>query len=194
MPSCGVCPAPVVAARLCSSRCSGVRRRCDRPALTRAGIPQARRVRQRGRWAGSESALHVCGPTEGADGGLSRCTDISLVRSWPITPLEELAYVGIFVIMLHDFYVLREQAMATIKTIGSSGQITLGKEFAGRHVVVDQIEPGVWMIKLGQFIPDNERWLLDTSVQQEVDEAIAWAENNPPRSSDLDALAARLAP
>ena len=84
--------------------------------------------------------------------------------------------------------------MATIKTIGSSGQITLGKEYAGRHVVVDQIEPGVWMIKLGQFIPDNERWLLDTSVQKEVDEAIAWAENNPPHPSDLDELAARLAP
>ena len=50
------------------------------------------------------------------------------------------------------------------------------------------------MIKLGQFIPDNEPWLLDTSVQKEVDEAIAWAENNPPRSSDLDELAARLAP
>ena len=84
--------------------------------------------------------------------------------------------------------------MATIKTIGSSSQITLGKEYAGRHVVVEQIEPGVWMIKLGQFIPDNERWLLDTSVQKEVDEAIAWAENNPPHSSDLDELAARLAP
>ena len=84
--------------------------------------------------------------------------------------------------------------MATIKTIGSSGQITLGKEYAGRHVVVDQIEPGVWMIKLGQFIPYNERWLLDTSVQKEVDEAIVWAENNPPHSSDLDELATRLAP
>ena len=84
--------------------------------------------------------------------------------------------------------------MATIKTIGSSGQITLGKEYAGRHVVVDQIEPGVWMIKLGQFIPDNERWLFDTSVQKEVDEAIAWAENNSPHASDLEELAARLAP
>ena len=84
--------------------------------------------------------------------------------------------------------------MATIKTIGRSGQIALGKEYAGRSVLVDELEPGVWIIKLGQFIPDSERWLDDTQVQQEVKEAIAWAERNPPRPTDLEALAAHLAP
>jgi hypothetical protein len=84
--------------------------------------------------------------------------------------------------------------MATIKTIGRSGQIALGKEYAGRSVLIDELEPGVWIIKLGQFIPDSERWLDDTQVRQEVEEAIAWAERNPPRSTDLEALAAHLAP
>ena len=50
------------------------------------------------------------------------------------------------------------------------------------------------MIKLGQFIPDNERWLYDAQVQQEVAEAIAWAARNPPRPTDVEALAAQLAP
>ena len=84
--------------------------------------------------------------------------------------------------------------MATIKTIGRSGQIALGKEYAGRSVLVDQLEPGVWMIKLGEFVPDSERWLCDTQVQQEVEEAIAWAERHPPRPTDLEALAAQLTP
>jgi hypothetical protein len=84
--------------------------------------------------------------------------------------------------------------MATIKTIGRSGQIALGKEYAGRSVLVDQLEPGVWIIKLGEFIPDSERWLSDAQVQHEVEEAIAWAERNPPRPTDLEALAARLTP
>jgi hypothetical protein len=48
--------------------------------------------------------------------------------------------------------------------------------------LVDELEPGVWIIKLGQFIPDSERWLYEAQVQQEVAEAIAWAECNPPRS------------
>jgi hypothetical protein len=72
--------------------------------------------------------------------------------------------------------------MATIKTIGRSGQIALGKEYAGRSVLIDELEPGVWIIKVGQFIPDSERWLDDTQVQQEVEEAIAWAERKPPAS------------
>ena len=49
--------------------------------------------------------------------------------------------------------------MAVIKTVGSSGQIALGKQYAGRHVMMDELEPGVWIIKLGEFVPDNERWL-----------------------------------
>jgi hypothetical protein len=84
--------------------------------------------------------------------------------------------------------------MATIKTVGRSGQIALGKEYAGRSVLVDELEPGVWIIKLGQFIPDSERWLYEAQVQQEVAEAIAWAERNPPRPTDIEALEAHLAP
>ena len=84
--------------------------------------------------------------------------------------------------------------MAIIKTIGRSGQIALGKEYAGRSVLVDQLEPGVWIIKLGEFVPDSERWLYDTQVQHEVEEAIAWAEQNPPRPTDIETLAERLTP
>lgn len=84
--------------------------------------------------------------------------------------------------------------MAVIKTIGRSGQIALGKEYGGRHVLIDEIEPGVWLVKLGAFVPDNERWLWDTQVQKDLDEAIAWAENNPPRATDLGVLEAQLDP
>lgn len=75
-----------------------------------------------------------------------------------------------------------------IKTIGSNGQISLGKEYAGRTVLVDEVEAGVWVIKAGQFIPDNERWLLAPDVQKDLDEAIKWAENHPPAESSLDQL------
>jgi hypothetical protein len=34
--------------------------------------------------------------------------------------------------------------MKTIKQVGASGQISLGMEFAGRTVVFDIREPGVW--------------------------------------------------
>jgi len=82
--------------------------------------------------------------------------------------------------------------MAVIKTVGQSGQIALGKAYAGRHVLVDELEPGVWLVKLGEFIPDSERWLHAPDVKADLDEAIAWAESHPALETDLDALAKRL--
>ena len=84
--------------------------------------------------------------------------------------------------------------MPAIKTIGSSGQIALGKEYAGRHVLVDETEPGVWVIKLGRFIPENEQWLHEPEARARLDKAIRWAEGNPQASAtDLDDLERRLA-
>ena len=82
--------------------------------------------------------------------------------------------------------------MAAIKTVGSSGQIALGKQYAGRHVLVDEIEPGVWLVKVGEFVPDCERWLHEPEAKTKLDRAIAWAEANPPRESDLAELEERL--
>jgi len=78
-----------------------------------------------------------------------------------------------------------------IKTVGSSGQISLGKEYAGRHVLVDELEPGVWIIKAGQFIPDNELWLHDPEVKAKIEESLAWMRQNPPCETDLDELEER---
>jgi hypothetical protein len=82
--------------------------------------------------------------------------------------------------------------METIKSVGRSGQISLGKKFAGKTVLIDQIEAGVWVVKLGQFIPDSEQWLHESKVRTEIDEAVAWAEKNPPRKSDLKKIESRL--
>ncbi|WDN87518.1 hypothetical protein BuS5_00486 [Desulfosarcina sp. BuS5] len=82
--------------------------------------------------------------------------------------------------------------MNNIKTVGSSGQISLGKKFAGQTVMLDEIDTGVWIVKLGRFIPDNERWLHRSDVQAELNEAIDWAEKNPPKDTNFEELEARI--
>jgi hypothetical protein len=82
--------------------------------------------------------------------------------------------------------------MPTVKTIGSSGQIALGKEFAGRHVLIEEVERGVWVVKLGDFVPDSERWLNEPSARADLEEAIGWAEKHAPRAIDLKKLSRRL--
>lgn len=84
---------------------------------------------------------------------------------------------------------------AIVKTIGSSGQICLGKEFAGQTVLVEEDrEAGVWIVKRGSFIPDSERWLHTPAVKAEIDEAMDYLDANPPKETDLNALEAQATP
>ena len=78
--------------------------------------------------------------------------------------------------------------MATVKTVGRSGQISLGKKYAGRQILVDEIESGVWILKIGKFVPANEQWLYSQKVKPDLDQAIDWAEKNPPQTSDLNKI------
>ena len=82
--------------------------------------------------------------------------------------------------------------MNIIKTVGSSGQISLGKKYAGQTVISSEIDTGVWIVKTGRFIPDNEKWLHSPDVQTELREAVAWAEENSPQETKLDDLEARI--
>jgi hypothetical protein len=79
-----------------------------------------------------------------------------------------------------------------IKTIGSSGQISLGKEHAGRTVMVEEVERGVWMIRTAQVIPDNELWLHTTKAKASLDEALEWSDRTKRSESDLAALSRKI--
>ena len=84
------------------------------------------------------------------------------------------------------------RCLMIVKSVGSNGQITLGKEFAGRLVMLDQTSPGVWTLKLGEFIPDTEKWLHTPEAKAKLDRALEWAARNPPRETNLAELEARL--
>ena len=78
-----------------------------------------------------------------------------------------------------------------IKTVGASGQISLGKEYAGRHVIIEEIEEGVWLIKTASIIPDTEMWMHEEPAKSRIDRAIKWAEENKPSETDLRKLSGK---
>ena len=85
-------------------------------------------------------------------------------------------------------------AKESIKVIGASGQISLGKEYAGRTVLVEEREPGVWHIRTARVVPDNERWLTP-EAREKIVRAVAWAEQNPGRATtpeEFEALVQKL--
>jgi hypothetical protein len=75
-----------------------------------------------------------------------------------------------------------------VKTVGNSGQISLGKEYAGRTVMVEELERGVWMIRTAQVIPDNELWLHTPDASESLDEALAYPSQSKRAESSISLL------
>lgn len=80
----------------------------------------------------------------------------------------------------------------SVKVVGSNGQISLGKEFAGRQVLVEEREPGVWLVRTAHVVPENELWLHQPKARDDLLRALHWAQSNQPQESDPDAILRRL--
>jgi hypothetical protein len=76
----------------------------------------------------------------------------------------------------------------TVKVIGANGQISLGKQFAGRQVLVEEQESGVWLIRTATVIPDNERWLHEPMVAADLARAMSWSQEHPASDAQTDEL------
>jgi hypothetical protein len=76
----------------------------------------------------------------------------------------------------------------SVKVIGANGQISLGKQYAGRQVLVEEQEPGVWLVRTATVIPDNERWLHQPQAATDLQNALSWTQANLPADNNVDAL------
>ena len=80
----------------------------------------------------------------------------------------------------------------SVKVIGANGQISLGKQYAGRQVLVEEQEPGVWLVRTATVIPDNERWLHHPKTATDLKNALSWAQANLPTDTHIDKLLEKL--
>jgi hypothetical protein len=81
---------------------------------------------------------------------------------------------------------------ASVKVIGANGQISLGKQYAGRQVLVEEREPGVWLVRTATIIPDNEIWLHQPKAASDLQNALSWAQTNSPADNNVDNLLEKL--
>ncbi|OGB32714.1 MAG: hypothetical protein A3F78_07885 [Burkholderiales bacterium RIFCSPLOWO2_12_FULL_61_40] len=81
----------------------------------------------------------------------------------------------------------------TVKVVGANGQISLGKQFAGRQVLVEEQEAGVWLIRTATVIPDNERWLHEAQAASDLARALEWSKQHPASDVHTDTLLAAAA-
>ena len=79
-----------------------------------------------------------------------------------------------------------------VKLVGANGQISLGKQYAGRQVLVEEQEVGVWLVRTATVMPDNERWLHTPQAVANLDEALDWARSHPASDAQADTLLKQL--
>jgi len=82
--------------------------------------------------------------------------------------------------------------MQAIKTVGKSGQISLGKALAGMGFIMEELPGGDIMLRRAVVVPMNERWLHEPAMKEQLARADGWMRQNPPRKTDLDELESKL--
>ena len=107
---------------------------------------------------------------------------------YAINPVQQ---IGTISLGWHENSAGMNKSRLVANQVGVSGQISLGKEYAGRTVLIDSSEPGVWVIKTAQTIPDSELWLHQPEASAQLDRALL-AITESPSAADLDALEQQL--
>jgi hypothetical protein len=80
-----------------------------------------------------------------------------------------------------------------LKQVGASGQLSLGKKFAGRYFQVEPQEDGALMLRPMQVIPESQGWLHTREMAARLLAADAWMAAHPPRETDLARFEADIA-
>jgi hypothetical protein len=79
-----------------------------------------------------------------------------------------------------------------IKTVSSSGQISLGKAFAGQRVMLERLDDGRWVVTPVQVIPQHLLWAHAPEVTARLERHLAWANSTTITETDLDDLETQL--
>lgn len=82
--------------------------------------------------------------------------------------------------------------MHTIKTVGKSGQISIGKALAGMGFIMEKLPSGDILLRHAVVVPMNEHWLHAPAMKERLAQADEWMSQNPPCESNLGELEAKV--
>jgi hypothetical protein len=78
-----------------------------------------------------------------------------------------------------------------IVTVPANGQISIGKEWAGREVQIEEIENGQILITAGSFVPDST--FTSKKAKSQLSAFDEWEKKSSPKKTDIKALRQKLA-
>lgn len=77
-----------------------------------------------------------------------------------------------------------------LKMVGNSGQLSLGKKYAGRYFQVEHQPDGAVLLRPMTLVPAGESWAHEPAMQEQLRRAAEWAKRTPPAETNLDELTA----
>ena len=80
-----------------------------------------------------------------------------------------------------------------VLTVPSNGQISIGKQWAGREVMVEMVDDNRLVITAGAFIPHDMATFYTEEAQAELAGFNRWSERTPAKRTHLQQLRKRLA-
>lgn len=81
---------------------------------------------------------------------------------------------------------------AKLLKVAANGQISIGKEWAGRQILVEKVNESELRIVSGTFVPDQQATFHTKKAKETLEDFEKWASNNSPKQTDTKALFERL--
>jgi len=80
-----------------------------------------------------------------------------------------------------------------LKMVGTSGQLSLGKKYAGQYFEVEQQPGGAVLLRPMKIVPDAEAWVHDPAMRDQLRRADEWVRKTNRSETRLDELEKRSA-
>jgi hypothetical protein len=87
-----------------------------------------------------------------------------------------------------EFPMTNAAEKVSLKTVGTNGQISFGKKYAGRHMIVEEQSEGVWLVRTARVIPDSEAWLHTPEAARDLEAALVTAAQSKAFSANADEI------
>ncbi len=122
--------------------------------------------------------------------GADAFADYGYGKLWYESSIVECAPVAyklrLYNLLSYRLIPLPHKETAMLKMVGTSGQITLGKKFAGQCFEVTEQEDGAILMTPLRVASETDAWLYTPEIRERLEQATLWMQENPPEETDLD--------
>lgn len=84
-----------------------------------------------------------------------------------------------------------EAPESELKVVGRSGQISIGKRYAGKTLRLERFKDGRIVLTAVALVPESQLWTLSEPHRSRIERGLAWAASTSPKETDLRKLVRR---